>query len=278
MSTPRDIVVIVGSLRKESLNRKTAKALIEIAPAGLKLEIVEIGALPLYNEDLEHDPPREWTTFRERVRRADGVIFVTPEYNRSVPGAAQERDRCRLAPVRQEAPGRASRAASSAFRPARSAALARTIICASRWCSSMCRRCSSPKPISAAPASCSTKRASYVNESTREFLGKFLQAYAAWVEKLAPWPRMTPDITHDARASLRDARRGEHCALDYELDGDDDDDHARRRARSGQPSRHRRRADGGGARHARERAGACAAMPVCGAITSRNIRNGPNCS
>lgn len=86
MSAPRDIVVIVGSLRKESLNRKAAKALIEIAPAALKLEIVEIRSLPLFDSDLDDDPPREWALFRERVQRADGVVFVTPEYNRSVPG------------------------------------------------------------------------------------------------------------------------------------------------------------------------------------------------
>ena len=86
MATTRDIAVLVGSLRKESLNRKTAKALIEIAPAPLKLEIVEIGQIPLFNDDLEKSAPREWTEFRERIGRADGVLFVTPEYNRSVPG------------------------------------------------------------------------------------------------------------------------------------------------------------------------------------------------
>jgi chromate reductase, NAD(P)H dehydrogenase (quinone) len=85
MATSRDIAVLVGSLRTESLNRKTAKAFIELAPAPLELEIVEIGQLPLFNEDLEKDPPREWTEFRERIGRADGVLFVTPEYNRSIP-------------------------------------------------------------------------------------------------------------------------------------------------------------------------------------------------
>lgn len=81
----RDIVVLVGSLRKESFNRKMANALRELAPASLKLEIVEIGQLPLYNQDLDSNPPPEWTAFRQRVKKADGVLFVTPEYNRSVP-------------------------------------------------------------------------------------------------------------------------------------------------------------------------------------------------
>src|SRR3954469_2225086 len=87
MDTTRDIAVIVGSLRKESLNRKLAHALIELAPVNLKLSIVEISGLPLYNEDLDEAPPAQWTQFRERIKAADAVLFVTPEYNRSVPGA-----------------------------------------------------------------------------------------------------------------------------------------------------------------------------------------------
>ena len=86
MSQPHDVVVLVGSLRAESLNRRVALALAERAPASIKLEIVEIGDLPFYNADLETDaPPAAWTRFRERVARAEAVLFVTPEYNRSVP-------------------------------------------------------------------------------------------------------------------------------------------------------------------------------------------------
>lgn len=87
MSNPRDVAVLVGSLRKDSLNRKLAQALVALAPASVKLELVEIGHLPLYNQDLDADPPAAWTAFRDRIRRADGVLFVTPEYNRSVPAA-----------------------------------------------------------------------------------------------------------------------------------------------------------------------------------------------
>ncbi|HWA92047.1 MAG TPA: NAD(P)H-dependent oxidoreductase [Rhizomicrobium sp.] len=84
--TVRDTAVIVGSLRKASLNRKMALALGGLAPSSLKLEIVEIGELPLYNEELEASIPPSWAAFRARIRRADAVLFVTPEYNRSVPG------------------------------------------------------------------------------------------------------------------------------------------------------------------------------------------------
>ena len=87
MTTPRDVAVFVGSLRKESLNRKLAHALSTLAPPSLALSIVEIGELPFYNEDRESPSPEEWATFRDRVRMADAVLFVTPEYNRSVPAA-----------------------------------------------------------------------------------------------------------------------------------------------------------------------------------------------
>jgi chromate reductase len=83
----RDIAVIVGSLRKGSLSRLTAYALAQLAPANLKLSIVEIGQLPLYNQDLDEEPPRAWQDFRGRIKAASGVLFVTPEYNRSVPSA-----------------------------------------------------------------------------------------------------------------------------------------------------------------------------------------------
>ena len=83
-----DVAVIVGSLRKDSINRKVANALIEIAPPELALSMAEIGQLPLYNQDADNDhPPAEWTAFRERIKAAGAVLFVTPEYNRSVPGA-----------------------------------------------------------------------------------------------------------------------------------------------------------------------------------------------
>ena len=88
----RDVAIVVGSLRKESFTRKLANAIAGVAGEGvagekLAFRFVEIGALPLYNQDLETDaPPPEWLRFREAMRGAVAVLFVTPEYNRSVPG------------------------------------------------------------------------------------------------------------------------------------------------------------------------------------------------
>jgi chromate reductase, NAD(P)H dehydrogenase (quinone) len=86
LDKPMNVGILVGSLRKASLNGMLANALISLAPSSLKLDMVEIGQLPFYNEDLETNPaPAQWIAFRQRVKAADAVLFVTPEYNRSVP-------------------------------------------------------------------------------------------------------------------------------------------------------------------------------------------------
>jgi chromate reductase len=82
------VVALVGSLRRESYTRRVVHALCELAPKTMAIEIAPIGALPLYNEDDETDaPPPAWQAFRNQVRSGDGVLFATPEYNRSIPGA-----------------------------------------------------------------------------------------------------------------------------------------------------------------------------------------------
>jgi chromate reductase, NAD(P)H dehydrogenase (quinone) len=88
MTDRRDVAVLVGSLRKGSLTRMVARELIAMAPESLACEIVEIRDLPLYDADLETEqPPAAWVTFRQRIARADALLFATPEYNRGVPGA-----------------------------------------------------------------------------------------------------------------------------------------------------------------------------------------------
>jgi chromate reductase len=81
----KKIAVIVGSLRRESFNKKMAIVLMALAPKELLLELIEIGDLEMYNQDLDDKPPSSWTIFRKHLNEYDGVLFVTPEYNRSVP-------------------------------------------------------------------------------------------------------------------------------------------------------------------------------------------------
>jgi chromate reductase len=86
MATPYNIVVIAGSLRKESFTLKIARALAKLAPDTLKLDVVTPHGISFFNQDLEAAPPADWLAFREKLQKSDGVIFVTPEYNRSISG------------------------------------------------------------------------------------------------------------------------------------------------------------------------------------------------
>jgi chromate reductase len=83
---PHHIVTIAGSLRKESFTLKIANALAGLAPAALKLEVVTLHGLSFFNQDMEGTPPADWLAFREKLQKSNGVLFVTPEYNRSIPG------------------------------------------------------------------------------------------------------------------------------------------------------------------------------------------------
>lgn len=86
MSKVYKVAVLVGSLRKASINRKLALALIELAPPSLQMQLVEIGDLPLYNEDIDiSSPPEAYARFREQLKNSHALLFVTPEYNRSIP-------------------------------------------------------------------------------------------------------------------------------------------------------------------------------------------------
>ena len=80
------IVTIAGSLRKESFSLKVANALAKLAPASLKLEVMTPHGISFFNQDLEAAPPADWVSFREKLQKSHGVLFVTPEYNRSIPG------------------------------------------------------------------------------------------------------------------------------------------------------------------------------------------------
>ncbi|SDS14951.1 NADPH-dependent FMN reductase [Bradyrhizobium canariense] len=80
------VVVIAGSLRKESFTLKIANALTKLAPDTLKLDVVTLHDISFFNQDLESAPPADWVAFREKIQKSSGVLFVTPEYNRSIPG------------------------------------------------------------------------------------------------------------------------------------------------------------------------------------------------
>jgi chromate reductase, NAD(P)H dehydrogenase (quinone) len=86
MASPHNIVAIVGSIRKESYTLKIANALAKLAPTSLKLDVTTLHGISFFNQDLEANPPADWLALREKIQKSAGVLFVTPEYNRSIPG------------------------------------------------------------------------------------------------------------------------------------------------------------------------------------------------
>ena len=86
MATPHNVLVIAGSLRKESFTLKIANALAKLAPDTLKLDVVTLHGISFFNQDLEATPPADWVAFREKIQKSSAVLIVTPEFNRSIPG------------------------------------------------------------------------------------------------------------------------------------------------------------------------------------------------
>ncbi len=182
MSTIRNVAVIVGSLRKESFNRKMAKAMIALAPATLKLEIVEIGQLPHYNQDFEADPPQEVKDFKGRIQQADAVLFVTPEYNRSVPGVLKNAIDVGSRPYGKSAwngkPG-----AILSLSPGPIGGFGANHHLRQSLVFLNVPAMPQPEAYVGGAAKMFTETGAIASDDTREFVTKFLDAFAKWVER-----------------------------------------------------------------------------------------------
>jgi chromate reductase len=179
-----NVAVIVGSLRRESLNRKMAKALIELAPASLKLEIVEIGALPHYNQDDDEagKVPPAWSDFRNRIKTCDAVLFVTPEYNRSVPGVLKNAIDVGSRPYGQSAWAGKPAAVVSVSPGAIGGFGANHHLRQSLVFLDM-PALQQPEMYIGGAAQLFDASGKLTNDGTRDFLRKLLDAFAAWIEK-----------------------------------------------------------------------------------------------
>lgn len=185
MSTTRDVAVLVGSLRKESLTRKVAHALMTLAPQDLKLEIVEIGNLPLYNPDLDTaEPPAAWVSFRDRMRTAQAVLFATPEYNRSVPGALKNAIDVGSRPYGKSVFDRKPAGVVSVSPGALSAFGANHHLRQSLVFLNM-PTLQQPEAYLGGADKLFDEKGALTNPSTRDFLSKYMQAFAAWIERTA---------------------------------------------------------------------------------------------
>lgn len=175
------IAVFVGSLRKEAYSRKTAKALMAVAPAPLTMEILEIGHLPFYNEDLESAPPQEWVEFRDRLKAFDSVLFVTPEFNRSIPAALKNAIDVGSRPKGQNVwdgkPGGVvsiSAGGISGFGAHHH--LRQMLVCLN------VPAMAGPEAYIGNVGKLFDEEGVLTNDSTKTFLTKFMQAFARWVE------------------------------------------------------------------------------------------------
>jgi chromate reductase len=182
MSSTRDVAVFVGSLRKESFNRKMARALVAMAPAPLKLEIVEIGALPHYNQDDDANPPAATTAFKTRVQKADAVLFVTPEYNRGVPGVLKNAIDVGSRPYGQSAwngkPG-----AVISLSPGAIGAFGANHQLRQSMVFLNVPMMQQPEAYIGSAVKLFDASGALIDDSAREFMKKFLDAFARWVER-----------------------------------------------------------------------------------------------
>ena len=183
MSQPVDVAVLVGSLRKESFNRKMAHALAELAPPSLKLEIVEIRDVPHFNQDEEANPPPASAAFKARIQKAQAVIFVTPEYNRSVPGVLKNAIDVASRPYGKSAWDGKPAAVVSVTGGALGAFGANQHLRQSLVFLNM-PTLQQPEAYIGQAASLFDPGGKLVKPETREFVGKFMNAFAAWVEKI----------------------------------------------------------------------------------------------
>ncbi|ATQ76185.1 ACP phosphodiesterase [Massilia violaceinigra] len=179
----RKIAVIIGSLRKDSFNRKVAKTLMLLAPPTLDLEIVDIGQLRLYNQDDDAAPPPVYIEFRDKLKEFDGVLFCTPEYNRSMPAALKNAIDVGSRPYGQSAWGSKPCAVVSVTPGALGAFGANHHLRQSLVFLNM-PTMQQPEAYLANIGS-QYEGDNLTNDSTKAFLQKFVDAFAVWVERHA---------------------------------------------------------------------------------------------
>ena len=182
--TTRNVAVLVGSLRKESFNRTLANALVAMAPATLKLEILEIGHLPFYNADYESDPPQAVREFKQKLESYDAVLFVTPEYNRSVPGVLKNAIDVGSRPYGKSSWSRKPAGVISASPGVIGGFGANQHLRQSLVFLDM-PPLQQPEAYIGNAGKLFNEKGDVIVEETRDFMQKYLQAFAQWIERTA---------------------------------------------------------------------------------------------
>ena len=186
MSTYR-IAVFVGSLRQQSWTRKVALAMQKLAPASLSFEFVEIGDLPAYNQEPDEagTPPAPWVRFRDAVRDVDGLLFLTPEYNRGVPGFLKNAIDVGSRPygksVWAKKPGAIVTVSPGGIGGiTANMSLRQPMVFLDVWMMQQ------PEAYIGNVATLFDESGELKSEDTRKFFTTFVTAYAAWVERMQP--------------------------------------------------------------------------------------------
>jgi chromate reductase len=183
MDTKYKVAVIVGSLSKASLNRKMANALIAVAPPSLLPSLVEIADLPLYTPDFEADLPAAVRTFRERVAQSDAVLFVTPEYNRSVPGVLKNAIDVGSRPYGKSV-WSGKPAAVVSVSPGVIGGFGANQHLRQSFVFLDMPAMQQPEAYIGGATALFDDKGALTNESTREFITKYMLAFAAWVGRI----------------------------------------------------------------------------------------------
>jgi chromate reductase, NAD(P)H dehydrogenase (quinone) len=181
MSQSRTVAVLVGSLRKDSVNRKTAEALAALTP-NLTFNFVEIGDLPFFDQDLESAPPAQWLRLRQEIAAADAVLFVTPEYNRGLPAVLKNAIDVASRPYGQSKWDGKPGAIVSVTIGSQGAILANHQLRNSLVFLNV-PTLQQPEAYISGALGLFDDNGELINEGTTEFLRAYGQAFSAWIEK-----------------------------------------------------------------------------------------------
>lgn len=184
MGHPPKVAVLIGSLRKESFNKRLAKAIERLAGEKLAFDTVRIDDLALYNQDLDSDYPQAWTRLKKAIEAADAVLIVTPEYNRSIPGVLKNAIDIASRPWGTNSFAKKPAAVIGASIGAQGTAMAQAHVDnVMLYLDTLLMP--QPEVYLKADDELLDAQGNIGNDSTREFLQKFVDAFIAWIEATA---------------------------------------------------------------------------------------------
>jgi chromate reductase len=184
----RKVVIIVGSIRADSINLKLAKALVKLAAPELRFEFAKLDDLPIFNQDREHDPVPGAIRVRAQIGSADGLLFITPEHNRSIPAVLKNMLDWVSRPYGKSQWGGRPAAIAGASVGALGTALAQVHLRSILGCLDV-PTLGQPEVYIRFSDDLITRDGDVTNDGTRKFLQRFMDAYANWVARFHERPR-----------------------------------------------------------------------------------------